>query len=89
MGFLVNSSIRQYVQKHPELRAGQVSIAATDYSFLTHDSYVDCTQLYAFGNSELRNSRGAITRQTREAILEAVENATTVERRYKDLILRG
>lgn len=62
MGFLVNSSIRQYVQKHPELRAGQVSIAATDYSFLTHDSYVDCTQLYAFGNSELRNSRGAITR---------------------------
>ena len=87
MGFFINSKVHDYIQKRPSLLASQVGIKASDYSFLDHDSYVNCIRLYPFDDTELVDSRGAINTQTKVEIQKAVTNSKTLEKRYKKLIL--
>ncbi len=41
---IINSQINPFIQKRPRLLARQVQILASNYSFLSHDSYVNCAQ---------------------------------------------
>ena len=41
---MINSQINQYIMKRPKLLAYQVEIKEEDYSFLSHDSFVNCAQ---------------------------------------------
>ena len=41
---LINSVINQYILKRPKMLACQVEVKATDYDFLSHDSYINCAQ---------------------------------------------
>ena len=87
MGFLINSNVNRYIQKHPDLLACQAIIEASNHSCLGHDSYVDCVDLYSFEDAELADGRDPISKQARAKIEKAVANSKTIETRYKKLIL--
>ncbi|MBM3471639.1 MAG: hypothetical protein FJX75_00020 [Armatimonadetes bacterium] len=48
--FLVNSRINPFIQRHPDLLAGQVPLKAADYPFLRHDSFLDCSEVKRFAD---------------------------------------
>lgn len=86
-GFFINTGIRQFVQKQPDLLICQVSIKAKDYKCLDHNSYVDCAELCLFENTELLDSREPINEQTKTEIKKAVAVSKTIIVRHKKLIL--
>ena len=86
-GFLINTGIRPFVQKQPDLLVCQVSINATDYQFLDHNSYVDCTELYLFDDTELLDAKGPVNQQTKAEIKKAVAVSKTIIKRHQKLIL--
>jgi len=87
MGFLINSSIHQYIQNRSELLICQAPIEKANHKCLSRDSYVDCIDLYPFGDTELIEDGGPISEQATARIKEAVNNSKTIEVRYKKLIL--
>lgn len=86
MGFLVNTTISQFIRNRPYMLACQVALKASDYWFLRHDSYLDCSQLFSFDDDDLLDGRGPITDQTKAEVKKAVAIATTIEQRYQNLI---
>jgi hypothetical protein len=86
MGFLINTEIPKFIQNNPSLVISQVEIKASDYRCLTHNSYIDCVQLYSFENAELED-REEVNKQTKLAIKMAVSICDAIERGYKKLIL--
>jgi len=89
MGFLVNTVIHPYILKRPDLLAAQVKIKASNYKCLNHDSYIDCVDLYAFGDAELLDRRDPINLITRAEIQKAVNNSKTIVTRLQKLILNN
>ena len=87
MGFLINSSIHKYIQNRPDLLASQAVIEESNHKCPSHDSYVDCIDLYAFNDTELVEDWGPISKQAMIRIKTAVDNSRTIEVRYKKLIL--
>ena len=87
MGFLINSGIHKYIQNRPGLLASQAVIEESNHKCLSHDSYVDCIDLYEFEDTELVDDYGPISEQAMIRIKEAVDNSKTIEVRYKKLIL--
>jgi hypothetical protein len=88
-GFFINTGIRQFVQKQPELLVCQVSIKATNHKCLDYDSYVDCTELYPFEDTELLDVRDPVNKQTKAEIKKAVTVSKTIVERHQKLILAG
>ena len=41
---MINSEINPYIQRRPRMLSCQVPLKASDYSFLSHDSYANCAQ---------------------------------------------
>ena len=87
MGFLVNSTINQYILKRPYLLECQVVLSESDYGFLSHDSYLDCGRIYAFEDAELVVGLELVNDETKAKIKTAVSTSKTIEKKYKDLIL--
>lgn len=87
MGFLINSRIVAKIQNDPDLLACQVDIPASDHTCLSHDSYVDCIDLYPFERFELNHPREPVTDIVKVDIFRAVLTAKTIAPRYKRLIL--
>ena len=88
-GFFVNTGIRRFVQNQPELLICQVSIQATNYKCLDHNSYIDCSELYPFEDAELLDGRDTINKQTKTEIKKAVAASKTIVVRHQKLILAG
>lgn len=86
-GFLINSNIHKYIRNRPELLICQASIEEANHKCLSRDSYVDCTDLYEFKDTELREDRGPISKQAVTQIQKAVSSSKTIEVRCKRLIL--
>lgn len=87
MGFLINSSIHKYIQNRPNLLACQAVIEESNHKCLSHDSYVDCADLYEFDDTELVEDYGPVSKQAITRIKKAVNNSKTIEIRYKRMIL--
>jgi hypothetical protein len=87
MGFFINSGIGKYVRKKPKLMACQVFIKKADYHFLSHDSYIDCSDLIEFENYDLTDQRDSISTTTKQEIQQAVIDAKTIPPYYKRLIV--
>ncbi len=87
MGFLVNSNIHRYIQKRPDLLACQAIIEESNHKCLSHDSYVDCIDLYEFEDTKLVEDSGSISQRARTRIKKAVSNSKTIAERHKKLIL--
>jgi len=43
--FVINSRIHPFIEKQPVLLKCQVKLSASDYDFLDHDSFVDCSKV--------------------------------------------
>jgi hypothetical protein len=43
--FIVNTSVNPFIQNNPKLLEAQLLLKQSDYSFLNHDSYLDCHQI--------------------------------------------
>jgi len=84
-GFLINSQISQFIQNSPALLSSQVAIVAERYSFLQHDSYINCAQIFSFRSGELHSVQD-IQNNTRKAIERVVDNSKLIEPIYKRLI---
>lgn len=87
MGFLVNSTIHPFILKRPYLLQCQVMLSNSDYSFLFHDSYLDCGRIYAFEDDQLVVGLELVNTKTKADIKLAVTNSKTIEKKYRDLIL--
>jgi hypothetical protein len=66
--------------------ACQVKLKAIEYDFLQHDSYLDCSRLYSFDDSQFVYGRGTVNEGTKAAIKNAVATATTIDQKYQDII---
>jgi len=84
-GFLINTGISNYVKNRPQFLAGQVSIKAIRYSFLRHNSYVDCSRILSFRKGELHKIQ-SIQNNTRTAIKKIVSNSRLIAPVYEKLI---
>ena len=89
LGFFINSNIHPYVQNRPKLLECQILIRASDNWFLNHDSYIDCTQLYQFGDDNLVDGREIANEEIKNEIKRVVSNATLIEKRYRNSILNN
>jgi len=86
-GFFINTGINQFIQKRPELLACQVSIKAASHECLDYDSYVDCTDLLPFEDTELTDIKDKVDQQTQSEIKKAVAKSKTLVVRHKKIIL--
>ena len=95
---IINSEISSWLQQRPAMRDCQVTLRQEEYSFLRHDSFVDCTKaIRVFALTDLKSQlledldriKGQITRETREAIVYAVKTGNTIENRIKLWIIQA
>lgn len=84
-GFLINTRISRFIKKNPEFLASQVMIEASKYSFLAHNSYIDCSRLHSFKSGELHSIQD-INNNTRRAIKRVVSVSRLIAPVYKKLI---
>jgi hypothetical protein len=96
--FLINSNIRLFIQKKPELTRCQILLKQEEHHFLTHDSYLDCTALlktipYEEAKEQISNDfsriSGDLNLRTRKDILRVVCSSKVFDPRDKDIILRN
>jgi hypothetical protein len=84
-GFLINTKISSFVRRRPALLNSQVRVSAERYSFLGHDSYINCGQLLSFKRNELSSVQD-IHNNTRRAIKRVVSASKLIEPIYKEII---
>lgn len=85
---LINSHLNNFIINNPNLMACNTLIKKDDHSFLSHDSYVCCCDVFAGPRSgDNVDIVGGITTATWGRILDAVANSPTMSRRHKGWIL--
>lgn len=89
MGFLINSKISNWLQQRPELLVCEVVIHSDEHLPLKHDSFVDCQSIYEFFDWELTRREGEVSLSAKKAILKAIRDCITIERKYKNRILNS
>lgn len=86
-GFFINSEILNYIRNRPALIECEAPILARHHSFLHHDSYVDCTQIYPYTLAELTDSKGLLNDSAQQTVITAVTKCTVLARIHKKRIL--
>ena len=86
-GFLINSRISRFISGKPEFLNCQVKIDRIRYSFLDHDSFIDCSRLRSFKQDGLHSVQG-INNNTKKAIQRIVNKSRLIEPIYKKLICK-
>jgi hypothetical protein len=79
-GFLlINSQINPHIFRDPQIRSWHIPIKAADYGFLSHDSFVDCTQFFEKDClsllEKISDSPSIVVGKLSETDFEAVRNA--------------
>jgi hypothetical protein len=94
--FIINSTIHNFYQIRPHLKACQVQISCASHSFLDHDSFIDCTNVILdFDKASVQQQvlasmtriKGLIDSQCKAAVITAVTQSLSLEHRYKNMIL--
>lgn len=93
--FFVNSNINKYIERHTAFFEMQMSISPTDYSFLTHTSFIAAHKLDKLSKAtlieELNNSKatykGKLTQEDRERLLDAVLRSDLFSENEKKLFI--
>lgn len=88
---LINSQINPHIFRSSALRSWHVPILSSDYEFLSHDSFIDCTQLFEKETTALlaavSNSPevvvGKLMESDFEAVSRAIKAATTIAKSDK------
>jgi hypothetical protein len=96
--FIINSEISAFLQAREHLLSCQVLLPASEYDFLDHDSYVDCTtmidkvgldEIIDQALDDLNRIKGVLNESSRAKILEAAATAKTLSEAQKTLIRNG
>lgn len=94
--FLINSNPAAFQRDNPELMSHQVPLLASQHGFLTHDSFLDCSQILGgyttadlatkFGEDR-RVYLGQIAEAPRQQVRVVVEQSRVLTRRDKESVL--
>ena len=93
---VVNSNRRENVERHPDLTGRQLLLKPSDYSFLDHDSYLNCTEVLQGLTKEdivsqlvadVNRAVGELLDSTRAEVMAAVCGARTVATTDQSAIL--
>jgi hypothetical protein len=87
IGFLINSQVNKFVRNRSYLMPCEVLIPISEHNFLSYDSYVDCRDAFYFDDSELSDFRGYLSKNTQQAVLNAIRVCPVLSRRIKKLVL--
>lgn len=94
--FVVNSKIHQFIVSRPDLNRCQVKLNADDYPFLSHDSYLDCSnpitemtrnEIVGQVRSDLDRIIGVLNDITLAEVIEVVNSARTISQDQKRRII--
>jgi hypothetical protein len=93
--FVINSEIPQFIECRPDLRSCQVKLNVSDYNFLDHYSFVNCSEVIELLEEEIRGQiladvgriRGELNATTKREIIRVVQSARTISPRHKKLII--
>jgi len=92
---VINSAINDYIKSRPYLKSCQVPILASDYTFLSRDSFADCSEVKSSMSrasiakqisDDPSRFKGTLSRKTRSEIANAISGAPTVSREQIKLI---
>lgn len=93
---VVNSKVAAFINATPHLRDCQVTLHAADHDFLSHDSFLDCSQTVDSMSREeivgqlvadLSRIKGELSGAARSQALEAIGRARTISDIHKRRIL--
>jgi len=85
-GFFINSKINSYISNRAYLLSCEAIILSTQHTFLVHDSYIDCREIFPFNNCELTDSRGLLSSDGQVSVLNAVASCPVLEQIHKNRI---
>lgn len=94
--FLVNSRINKFVHNRAELVKAQVPMLCADHDCLTHNSFLDCTEVHGgYTRDELdalvaaghQIERGQLSQGCRNLMIMEVAESRLIPQRKKDWIL--
>ena len=86
-GFFINSRINNFIRNRPDLLSCEAEILASQHPFLRYDSYVDCREIFSFYEIELTNTRGILSPDAQQVVIEAVNYCPVLEQIHKTRIL--
>ncbi len=96
--FLINSEIHPLIKYNPDKSVCQVEMPVATYSFLDHDSFLDCSEVQEeFGYEELaahlsgkpEDHKGSLGKDELHKVLQVVKGAKTIPDADKELIINS
>lgn len=96
--FLINSRIHPLIEKNPNLKACQILFSQSEYSFLDHDSYLNCLEYFDcitfthfIGHlvSNPNDYKGRVKVEELQDIIEAVHFTPTLSLEEKNMIIQS
>lgn len=87
LGLLINSEINSFARARPKHVECMVPVSPAACPFLSHPSYVDCTEAFTFPHASLINLHGTLTQFDVERVLNGVRACTIIRRGHQDAIL--
>ena len=94
--FYINSQVHPFIASRPNRARCQIKIHASDYAFLDHDSFIDCSeiiidftkvQIVAQIIDDISKVKGELNEITKKQIVTAVNGATTISPIHKRSII--
>jgi hypothetical protein len=88
LAFAINSRPTEFIRRNPKLLACQVQIGCGSHTFLSYDSYIDCTDPIHLKTheieerilSDVRRVKGEIAQDVRQYVIDAVKRSPTMTR---------
>ncbi len=95
---LINSRIHPFIEKDPRLKACQIKLDAKTYTFLDHDSFLNCARLFDdFDISTIIDHlldnpddyKGSLGESELVGVIEAINYTDTISEIDRDLIIKA
>jgi hypothetical protein len=90
--FAINSQVNNYIQQRPHLKACQIILRSSEYTFLGHDSYLDCSEVIDSLRvddimnqlmSDTSRAVGALNLVQVQNIMSVIHPALSISRKHK------
>lgn len=90
--FFINSGVSQFIQRKPEMSRLQYPISQSDYDFLSHNSYLNCSSITTIDKVKLANSissgettiKGQLSQSDVSSILKMVRESKLYSKVERD-----
>ena len=96
--FMINSDENPFIENNPALHTQQIKIRQSDYGFLDHDSFVNCSEAITLlsvseimkqVNDDPTRIKGKLIDSTKTSIRNVVKRSTTLSGVHKDIIRKN